>query len=125
MAGILKELGVESDAVAPVVAEPEAPQEKLEFEPYERELELAAADAEKRKASAPERIRHWLELAELHRHIAVREQIQKKSRLKQAEMVVRRAVEIAAQAKDTLGYISSLDALAEIFIAMNDFPAAD
>lgn len=125
MSGILKELGVETCAVALESIEPETSQDQLDFEPDEREMELAAAEAEARKASAPERIRLWLGLARLHRNIALRESSQRRARLKQAELVVRRALEIAAQAKDTLGYIASLDTLAEVFGAMKNFPAAE
>ena len=125
MSGILKELGVETRAVALDGPDSGADLEELEFEPNEMELELAAADAEKRKASAPERIRHWLDLAALHRNIALRAGTQKRARLKQAELVVRRALEIAAQARDTLGYISSVDALAEVFTAMKNYSATE
>ncbi len=129
MSGILKELGVETCAVEPEASElasgAASGVETLQFDPHEMELELAAADAEKRKASAPERIRLWLALAKLHRHIALREGAQRRMRLKQAELVVRRAMEIAAQAKDTLGYISSVDALAEVFATMKNFSAAE
>jgi tetratricopeptide (TPR) repeat protein len=125
MAGILKELGVESSPIAPDSADLEIPLEKLTFEPNEQRLELAAADAEQRKASAPERVRLWLELAELHRNIALQGTGPKRARLKQAELVVRRALEIAAQAKDSIGYLSALDALAEVFSALNNLPATE
>ncbi len=128
MAGILKELGVESTH-APAPIEKEAFPEKVAFEPDEQRLELAAAAAEKRKAPAPERIRLWLELAELHRNIALQSgdegSGQKRARLKQAELVVRRALEIAAQAQDKTCYLSSLDALADVFSALNDLPATE
>jgi tetratricopeptide (TPR) repeat protein len=125
MCGILKELGVETSAAAPDPEELQPCPDEFEFESNERELELAAAQAESRKASAPERIRLWLELGQLHRSIAQRAGAQKRARLKQAELVVRRALEIAAQAKDTLGYIASLDTLAEVFTTMKNYPAAE
>ena len=111
MAGILKELGVESTH-APTPIKQKALPEKLAFKPDEQRLELAAAAAEKRKAPAAERIRLLLELAELHRVIALqsgdRGDGQKRARLKQAELVVRRALEIAAQAQEKNGYLSPL-----------------
>jgi tetratricopeptide (TPR) repeat protein len=126
MAGILQELGVDTSAPPLETPDSQAESEVLQFEPKEVELELAAAEAEKRKASAPERIRLWLELGVLHRTIAQREGThQKRARLKQAEMMVRRALEIAAQAKDTLGYIASLDALAEVFTAMKNYSSSE
>jgi tetratricopeptide (TPR) repeat protein len=128
MAGILKELGAESTQ-APAPIEQKALPEKVAFEPDEQRLELAAAAAEKRKAPAPERIRLWLELAELHRNIALqsgdRGGGQERARLKQAELVVRRALEIAAQAQDKTCYLSSLDALADVFSALNDLSATE
>jgi tetratricopeptide (TPR) repeat protein len=123
MAGILKALGVESDPT-PTPKEAEAPPEALLFDPRERDLELAAADAEKRKASPQERVRLWLELAELHRTLAA-EGAQKRARLKQAEMVVRHAVEIAAQAKDSPGYLSCLDLLASIFDLQKNYSGSE
>lgn len=125
MAGILKQLGLESEAVAPDSEELDGVPEELQFEPYERELEIAAAEAEARKASATERIRLWLELAELHRNIAIRKGAQRRARLKQAELVARRALEIAAQSQDTPGYITALDGLAEVLAAMKNYPATE
>jgi tetratricopeptide (TPR) repeat protein len=126
MAGILKQLGVESVAPEADSSEQETSIEDLQFEPNEREMELAAAEAEARKASAQERIRLWLELADLHRNIALRGAPgQKRARLKQAEMVVRRALEIGAQSRDTLGYLSSVDALAEVLLAMKNYSATE
>jgi tetratricopeptide (TPR) repeat protein len=125
MPGILKELGVESTAPVPP-PDQEAPPEQVAFEPDEQRLELAAAQAEKRKAPPKERIRLWLELAELHRRIAVQGTGgQKRARLKQAELVVRRALEIAAQAQEKVGYLDALDALAEVFSALNNLPSTE
>jgi tetratricopeptide (TPR) repeat protein len=126
MAGILKQLGVESIPSEADASELDTPLEELQFEPNEREMELAAAHAEQRKASAAERVRLWLELAVLHRNIALKGPAgQKRARLKQAELVVRRALEIAAQAKDSLGYLSSVDTLAEVLLAMKNYPSTE
>ncbi len=80
---------------------------------------------ERIKAPAAERIRVWLQLAELHRSLASQGGPQKRARLKQAELVVRRAIEVAAGAKDTVGYLTCLDALAEVFDTQKNYGNAE
>src|SRR5438445_50511 len=111
MPGILEELGIESDEPQPVHAGLDAHSDELQFDARERRLELAAAEMERIKAAPAERIRVWLQLADLHRSLALQGGPQKRARLKQAELVVRKALEIAAHSKDTVGYLTSLDAL--------------
>jgi hypothetical protein len=120
MSGILQELGIESTtgAVTPVVNEPA---EELQFDPREQQLELAVAELEKLKAPAAERIKTWLQLADLHKSLALQNSPQKRARLKQAEIVVRKAMEIAVQAKDTAAHLTCLDSMAEVFDAQKNY----
>jgi tetratricopeptide (TPR) repeat protein len=129
MPGILETLGIDSATLeandANAARPEEATEEPLQFAPREQELELLAAEAEELKVSAPERVRIWLELSELHRRLAHSNPAQKRARLKQSELVARRALEIAAQARDSRGYLSSLDALADVFASQDRYPSAE
>ncbi len=126
MPGILETLGIDSTLPPPAEENlAEQSEQILNFDPREKELELLCAEAESVKASAAERVRIWLELSDLHRWLAYTDPSQKRARLKQSEMVARKAVEIAAQAKDTFGYLSGMDALADSLAAQNKFPSAE
>jgi len=125
MPGILEKLGIDSTAPAPDEASGESQDQILNFDPREKELELASADAEARKAPSPERVRIWVELSDLHRRLAYSDPAQKRPRLKQSEIVARKAVEIAAQAKDTWGYLAGMDALADAMAAQNKYVASE
>jgi tetratricopeptide (TPR) repeat protein len=124
MPGILQELGIES-AAATTVALEEDSSDVFQFDPREQQLELAAAELERIKAPAADRIKVWLELADLHRSLALHAGPQKRARLKQAEIVVRKALEIAARAKDTVAYLACLDAMAEVFDAQKNYGNAE
>jgi tetratricopeptide (TPR) repeat protein len=125
MAGILETLGVDSSLPEIEEIVEETPESILDIDPREQELELMASEAEERKAPSPERVRIWLELSLLHRRLADSEDSQRKARLKQSEMVARKAIEVAAQAKDTFGYLCSMDALADALAAQNKYAQSE
>jgi tetratricopeptide (TPR) repeat protein len=82
----------------------------------ERNLTAALADAEQRKLPAGICITLRLDLAEVQRRL---------SHLREAEATLRQAAVVAVQSSDTKQFLDCLDALAEVFTAMENFPALE
>ncbi|HEY1756414.1 MAG TPA: tetratricopeptide repeat protein [Bryobacteraceae bacterium] len=84
-----------------------------EAEPY---LAEAVADADKHSLSVPKRVRLRVQLADVQR---------KQNKFAEAEQTLRAAIGLAAEVTDGPGYLMSLDALAEVFMAQANFAAAE
>ena len=78
-------------------------------------LTLAVAEADLHSMSTAKRVRLRMKLAEVQRKL---------KRLEDAEKTLRMAIEQAAKA-DRAGYLLCLDALAEVFMAQENFAAAE
>ena len=84
-----------------------------EAEPY---LVKTIEEADKNSLSITKRIRLRVQLAEVER---------KQGKFAAAEATLRAAIEIAAEATDSTGYLMCLDSLAEVFVAQGNFSAAE
>jgi tetratricopeptide (TPR) repeat protein len=97
----------------------------------ERHLALAVREADQRGISAEQRVAPRLELASLQRRLAVPPGVEDGSaqldlaKLRDAENTLREAIIICTQASDAKLYLRSLDALAEIFCVVEDYPALE
>lgn len=93
----------------------------------ERHLVLAVRDADDRGIAPAERVELRLDLGSLQRTLAEPSgdlQIDL-AKLQEAENTVREAIILCTQASDTKLYLRSLDALAEIFCLVEDYPALE
>jgi tetratricopeptide (TPR) repeat protein len=94
-------------------------------------LLLAVEEADERHLSPAKRLRLRLELADVQRKSAVgpaglgADAHKDKAKLDLAERTARGAIEIAARASDSNGYVEGLDALAEIFLDKENYPALE
>jgi tetratricopeptide (TPR) repeat protein len=79
-------------------------------------LQMAVAEADQQHLSAPKRVRLRLQLAEAQR---------KHGDVEQAERTLRSGIQIAAKISDHTGYLLSLDALADVFVAQGNYAAAE
>lgn len=92
----------------------------------ERHLSLAVREADDRGVAPAERIELRLELAELQRRLAqppegLEESAQvDRVKLRETENTLREAIIVCTQASDSKLYLRCLDALAEIFVAVED-----
>ena len=82
-------------------------------EPY---LAEAVAEADRFSTSVIKRVRLRVQLAEVQRRV---------NKLDEAEATLRKGTELAAESSDSAGYLLCLDALAEVFMAQNNFEAAE
>jgi tetratricopeptide (TPR) repeat protein len=99
----------------------------------ERHLTLAVRDADDRGVAPTQRAELRLELAALQRNLAApqhettaedADQLDL-AKLRDAENTLREAVIVCTQASDSRLYLRSLDALAEIFCLVEDYPALE
>jgi tetratricopeptide (TPR) repeat protein len=84
-----------------------------EAEPY---LAHAVADADRDSVSVSKRVRLRVQLADVQR---------RQSKFAEAEQTLRAAIALAAEVSDGAGYLLCLDALAEVFLAQENFAAAE
>jgi tetratricopeptide (TPR) repeat protein len=87
-----------------------------EFKEAEYYLALAVSEADRHGLSSAKRVRLRLQLAEAQRKL---------DQLGRAEETIRAAAAIAAKTSDSTGYLMCLDALAELFMIQENFPAAE
>ena len=94
----------------------------------ERHLTLAVRDADDRGVAPTQRAELRLELASLQRKLAAptddADQLDL-AKLRDAENTLREAIIVCTQASDSRLYLRSLDALAEIFCLVEDYPALE
>src|SRR5579863_7475187 len=94
----------------------------------ERHLTLAVRDADDRGIAPSQRAELRLELAALQRRLAApsddADQLDL-AKLRDAENTLREAIIVCTQASDSRLYLRSLDALAEIFCLVEDYPALE
>jgi tetratricopeptide (TPR) repeat protein len=94
----------------------------------ERHLTLAVREADDRGIAPAQRAELRLELAALQRKLAApsneADQLDL-AKLRDAENTLREAIIVCTQASDSRLYLSSLDALAEIFCLVEDYPALE
>jgi len=94
----------------------------------ERHLTLAVRDADDRGIAPAQRAELRLELAALQRRLAApaneADQLDL-AKLQDAENTLRDAIIVCTQASDSKLYLRSLDALAEIFCLVEDYPALE
>jgi hypothetical protein len=98
------------------------------FTEAERHLRLAVEEADERGFSPAKRVLLRLELAEAQRRAASADPAAggpDQAKLRAAELTVRTALEIAARASDSAGYAQALDALADVFLDMENYPALE
>jgi tetratricopeptide (TPR) repeat protein len=94
----------------------------------ERHLTLAVREADDRGIAPVQRAELRLELAALQRRLASIEEDGAQldlAKLRDAENTLREAIIVCTQASDSKLYLRSLDALAEIFCLVEDFPALE
>jgi len=100
----------------------------------ERQLTLAVRDADDRGIAPAQRAELRLELAGLQRRLAAPQHETKAdadadqldlAKLRDAENTLREAIIVCTQASDAKLYLRSLDALAEIFCLVEDYPALE
>jgi len=97
----------------------------------ERHLTLAVRDADERGLAPAQRVNLRLELAGLQRSLAVPPGVENEiaqldlSKLRDAENTLREAIIVCTQAADAKLYMRSLDALADIFCLVGDYPALE
>lgn len=97
----------------------------------ERHLMLAVREADERGIAPAQRVELRIELAALQHKLAAPEsaagppsQIDL-AKLREAENTLREAIIVCAQASDSRLYLRSLDALADIFCAVENYPALE
>ena len=94
----------------------------------ERHLTLAVRDADDRGVTPAQRAELRLELAALQRKLAApadsADQLDL-AKLRDAENTLREAIIVCTQASDAKLYLRSMDALAEIFCLVEDYPALE
>ena len=94
----------------------------------ERHLTLAVREADDRGIAPVQRVELRLELAALQRNLAApateADQLDL-AKLRDAENTLREAIIVCTQASDAKLYLRSLDALAEIFCLVEDYPALE
>jgi tetratricopeptide (TPR) repeat protein len=105
------------------------------FADAERHLALAVREADDRGIAAAQRVELRLELAGLQRKLAAPAVVTEGTtegtapldlaKLRDAENTLREAIIVCTQASDTKLYLRSLDALAEIFSVVEDYPALE
>jgi tetratricopeptide (TPR) repeat protein len=98
----------------------------------ERHLTLAVREADERGLAPAQRVNLRLELASLQRSLAVPPGVNNEiaaqldlSKLQDAENTLRKAIIVCTQAADAKLYMRSLDALADIFCLVEDYPALE
>ncbi len=84
-----------------------------EAEPY---LEEAVAEADRHSTSGAKRVRLRAQLADVQR---------KQGKFTEAEANLRRAIELAAGASDSGGYLLCLDLLADVFFGQGNYEASE
>lgn len=87
-----------------------------EYKEAEYYLTLAVAEADLHSLSSAKRVRLRLQLAEAQRRL---------DQLDRAEQTIRAGTSIAAKSADSTGYLMCLDALAEVFMTKQNYPAAE
>ena len=101
------------------------------FADAERHLMLAVREADDRGVAPAQRVELRLELAELQHRLAVPQAAPEGppqfdlAKLREAENTLREAVIVCTQASDSRLYLQSLDALSDIFWAVEDYPALE
>ena len=91
-----------------------------------RHLTLAVKEADQRGNAPAQRVALRLELAELQRTLAADGNAPLDLvKLQDAENTLREAIIVSTQASDTKLYLRSMDALAEVFSLVEDFPALE
>jgi tetratricopeptide (TPR) repeat protein len=102
------------------------------FADAERHLALAVREADDSGAAAAQRVELRLELADLQRKLAAPPATGTDGtaqldlvKLQDAENTLREAIIVCTQASDSKLYLRSLDALSEIFCAVEDYPALE
>ena len=95
----------------------------------ERHLTLAVRESDDKGSAAAQRVELRLELAELQRQLAIpgsetSSQLDL-AKLRDAETTLREAIIICTQASDLKLYLRALDGLADIFFAIEDYPALE
>ena len=94
----------------------------------ERHLMLAVREADDRGVAPAQRVELRLELAELQHRLAVPQAAPEGppqfdlAKLREAENTLREAVIVCTQASDSRLYLRCLDALADIFCAVENYP---
>jgi tetratricopeptide (TPR) repeat protein len=97
----------------------------------ERHLTLAVREADERGLAPAQRVNLRLELASLQRSLAIPPGVENEiaqfdlSKLQDAENTLREAIIVCTQAADAKLYMRSLDALADIFLLVEDYPALE
>ena len=97
----------------------------------ERHLTIAVREADDQGVAPAHRVDLRLELAELQRSLAVPPGVEDGTaqidlaKLQDAENTLREAVIVCTQASDARLYLRSLDALADIFCLIEDYPALE
>jgi tetratricopeptide (TPR) repeat protein len=101
------------------------------FADAERHLALAVREADNRGTAPAQRVVLRLELADLQRQLAgspagIEESDQfDLAKLRECENTLREAIIVSTQASDSKLYLRCLDALAEIFVAAEDYQALE
>ena len=97
------------------------------FADAERHLALAVREADERGSAPAKRIALRLDLAELQRKLALPQagaQIDW-AKLQESESTLREAIIVCTQASDAKLYLRCLDALTEVFVLVEDYPALE
>ena len=101
------------------------------FADAERHLALAVREADDRGIAAAQRVELRLELASLQSQLAAPEGVADGTaqldvmKLRDAENTLREAIIVCTQASDSKLYVRALDALADIFCVVEDYPALE